>query len=97
MRTLMIPSEKCPARVTKDELVAKDLRNEYLLYDHKGDRMHVLNATARAIYLLCDGTRRMEDLVREFGDLYSLDDSTARDDADRAVEDLIELGLVSLS
>ena len=62
----------CPDdRPTKtDRYLAKDLADEFLLYDAKGAKVHVFNATMREIYLRCDGPHTVDDpagiLVAEF-------------------------------
>ena len=42
-----------------------DLGDEYLFYDRDNDRVHVLNATAREIFLLCDGSRTADEIAAE--------------------------------
>ena len=59
-------------------------------------RMHVLNRTARELYLLCDGKRSMGELVREFASRFDVDEAIARQDAGEAIEHLVSLGLIKL-
>jgi hypothetical protein len=72
----------------------KDLGDEFLFYDHGGDRVHVLNETARTIYMLCDGNRTVEQIVREFARTYELDDETAERDTRETITRLVECGLI---
>ena len=67
----------------------KDLSGEYLFYDHGGDRVHVLNGTAREIYLLCDGTRTLVEIARSLGSKYDVSEATARGDVSAAVAELV--------
>ncbi|HKQ61884.1 MAG TPA: PqqD family protein [Candidatus Polarisedimenticolaceae bacterium] len=75
-------------------LMGKDLGDEYLFYDSRTDKVHVLNETARQLYLLCDGTRSVGEVVREFAATYRIDERTAQEDACAAIEQLLELGVL---
>ena len=74
-----------------------DLGDELLFYDHDGGPVRVLNAAAREIYLLCDGTRSVEELAQAFAAVYGLDPVSANLDTERTLHELIDLGLVNLS
>ena len=75
----------------------RDLGDEYLFYDRKGDQVHILNGTARTIYLLCDGTRSVEQVARAIAEQYGIDLEQARRDTSEAVDQLIRLGLLRRS
>ena len=75
----------------------KDLGEEYVILDAKGDRFTHLNATAREIYLLCDGSRSTDDVARALADAFEVDAETARADTAKAIEELMELGILILS
>lgn len=72
----------------------KDLGEDYLFYDGNGDLLHVLNGTARAIYLLCDGTLSPAEIATSITERYAVDTATARRDVEDALRQLEELGLV---
>ena len=74
----------------------KDLSGEYLFYDQGGDRVHVLNGTAREIYLLCDGTRTVGAIAVSLRERFVVDEETARRDAAAAVAELLEKGLLAV-
>jgi len=74
----------------------RDLGDEYLFYDQQGDKLHVLNGTARAIYLLCDGTRSEEQVSSAFAETYDVDQETALEDTRETVRQLIDLGLIQV-
>jgi hypothetical protein len=78
------------------ELRGKDLGGEYMFYDEDTDRHHVLNVTAREVFLLCDGTRTAEEVVREMIKQYEVDEATLRHDVPEAIEKLLELNLLTL-
>ena len=75
---------------------AEDLGDEYLFYDASGDVVHVLNGTAREIFLLCDGTRSLEEVGREIAGSYEVAPEIARRDVEEIVAQLVELGLLTL-
>ena len=47
----------------REDVVFRRLEDEWVLYDPKGQNMHVLNASAGVIWLHLDGTKTLEDLV----------------------------------
>lgn len=80
-----------------DALEGRDLGDEYLFYDREHDRVHVLNGTAREVFLLCDGSRTVAQLALALVDRYGIDDETARRDTEELVTRLRELGLLAPS
>ena len=74
----------------------KDLGDEYLFYDRSHDRVHVLNSTAREIFLLCDGKRTEAEVVEAFGKKHELEQDVAQRDAAEVIRELAELGVLSL-
>ncbi|HET9300481.1 MAG TPA: PqqD family protein [Candidatus Polarisedimenticolaceae bacterium] len=73
----------------------RDAGDECLFRDADGMRIHVLNRTAREIYLLCDGSRTPAEVAGELADRYLVDPGTARADVDVLVELLVGLGILS--
>ena len=91
----MISSTQRPKR--SEAMSGRDLGDEYLFYDASGDSVHVLNGTAREIYLLCDGSRSVADLVRAIVERYEVEESEARKDIETVLNELSALGLLTLS
>ena len=75
-------------------VLGRDLTDEYLFYDPNTEQVHVLNATAREIYLLCNGRTSVLEIARALVERYGVDEALARRDVERTVDRLIELGLV---
>jgi hypothetical protein len=73
----------------------RDAGDECLFRDADGMRVHVLNRTAREIYLLCDGSRSADDVAGELARRYTVDAQTARADVDGLLALLVELGILS--
>ena len=74
----------------------KDLSGEYLFYDREGDRVHVLNGTAREIYLLCDGTRTVAVIAGALRERFDVDEATALRDSASTIAALVEQGLLQV-
>ena len=72
----------------------RDLDEEYLFYDQKGDQVHVLNGTAREIYLLCDGSRKAEDIAMRIVKEYEVEPEQAMTDVLETITRLTKLGLL---
>ena len=72
----------------------RDLGDEYVFYERDGDRVHVLNGTAREIFLLCDGSRNEDQIAAALQERYGIDGETARRDTAQTLQRLVELGLL---
>ncbi|MCU0231117.1 MAG: PqqD family protein [Acidobacteria bacterium] len=79
------------------QLTSRDLRDEYVLLGSAGDRIHVLNDTAREIYLLCDGTRTLEQIAAALRATYDVTPEKARADVLRVIGELDEAGVLAAS
>jgi len=72
-----------------------DLENEVLVYDDRAREVHLLNATARWIWLLCDGTHAPEEIVEEISRMYpGTPRETIRQDVEETLATLGEKRLV---
>jgi len=80
-----------------DRYLVKDLNDELLFYDAAGEKVHILNASMRKIYLHCDGHHSVDDLVGILVAEYEVDEPTAKMDTIRVLEQLIDLEIVRLS
>ncbi len=76
---------------------SRDLGDEFLFYDRDGDQVHVLNGSAREIFLLCDGTRTVAEVAVAFSKRCGTDETVARQDAKRIIRELADLGILSLN
>lgn len=77
-------------------LVQNDLGDEFLVYDEGGDRIHVLNVTARELFLMCDGKTTISAMAAELTRRFEVEEATARQDVETTLEQLRGLGLVSV-
>jgi len=73
----------------------RDLGDEHLFYDKSGDRMHVLNRSARDIYGLCDGSRTLEQIAAAVVERYGVDEARALEDVRSTVDQLVAIGVLA--
>ena len=79
-----------------DTFKSRDLEEEFLFYDRKGDQVHVLNGTAREIFLLCDGKRGPEEIAATMVERFEVDRDRALTDVNDTLDQLIKLGLLRI-
>jgi len=73
----------------------RDLGDEYLFYDRDRDLVHVLNETAREVFLVCDGEHTEEQIAAILVERFDVDGENALADTHATVRRLIDLGLVA--
>jgi PqqD family protein of HPr-rel-A system len=85
-----------PVRSPDEDGNTRDLGDELLAYDRANGRVHVLNATAREIHLLCDGSHTVEQIAGMLVEIYGIELDTALRDLTATIERFVELGLVEI-
>jgi pyrroloquinoline quinone biosynthesis protein D len=78
-------------------ILQRDLGTEYVFYDAGGERFHVLNETARDIYLMCDGSRSVHDIALALTAARDIDLETATRDMQEAIDQMARIGVLLLS
>lgn len=79
----------------RNSLTIRDLGSEMILYDPKSETFHVLNDSARRIWLMLDGQRDAEEIKREYSGLYpSEDPKVLGKDLLQALEEFDRKGLL---
>jgi hypothetical protein len=71
--------------------------HEVILYGPVEDQVHYLNATAAAIWELCDGETEDSEMVAAICLLTGMLPDIVREDVDRVVTQFAEAGLVMFS
>jgi pyrroloquinoline quinone biosynthesis protein D len=80
------------------DLRSVDLGSEILIYDERNKLVHILNATARRMWQLCDGTHGVEEIVEEVRRLFpQVSAEQIETDVGRALEDLAAKELVVMA
>jgi pyrroloquinoline quinone biosynthesis protein D len=70
---------------------------ENAIYDPREQSVHLLNATALAIWQLCDGQTTVEEMVRAICDLCGMHRDIVVEDVDRVLTEFGRAGLITWS
>ena len=84
-----------PRRVAAAQPYA--LSDEMVLYSPRDEAAYVFNASARAMWELCDGTRTVSQISRELAEVASSNVADVQEDVVAALLRLSELHLVDIS
>lgn len=88
--------EETPGPRAREDVVFRSVAGDWVLYDPGTQDLHVLNATAAAVWSCCDGTLSPEGIARELAD--ALDDAPSveevRGDVDRTLDRFRSAGLL---
>jgi hypothetical protein len=68
--------------------------NELLVHDTAKAKVHVVNATAGRIFMLCDGDRAVAEIVDSVVAEWGIEPELARVDVERVLADFVQLGLL---
>ena len=81
----------------REDVVFRRLEDEWVLYDPKGQNMHVLNASAGIIWHNLDGTKNLEELVENTRAAFDppAPVEVVRDDVVRTLEHFVAEGLLA--
>ncbi|NNF63660.1 MAG: PqqD family protein [Acidimicrobiia bacterium] len=63
---------------------------------YHGDSLHILNASALAIWELCDGATHAGEMAQAIAEVTGLDVASAEIDVRRALDDLYSGGLITI-
>lgn len=86
------PARSRPRRL--EGLRVDRVSGRHALFDARGDRVHLLNETAFALWQLCDGMTSPEEMAAGICDLFDEGAATVMADIDRALTELSERGLI---
>jgi hypothetical protein len=76
-------------------VVTSEVLDELVAYAPSSSQAFSMNASARAIWELCDGTRSIEDLCQELAEAAGARPEDLRADVQSAVDHMGELGLLT--
>ncbi len=68
---------------------------ENVVYDPASDSVHILNATATAIWTLCDGYTEPDEMIAAVCDLSGLPREVVQEDVHRILKDFVKVGIIS--
>lgn len=80
----------------RDDLVFRQLDEEWVVYDPTGEQLHVLNASAAVVWLCCTGDSTMAAIVEAVDEAFggNADRHTLESEVRQAVESFAERGLL---
>jgi hypothetical protein len=80
--------------VKADKLEVNEAPDGYVIYEGSQDRVHYLNRTAAVVFELCDGERRIEEIISGVAELFNLEPKACDKDVRGCLESLSKEGLV---
>lgn len=80
----------------RGEVVQGASAEGWTVYEQETDSLHVLNATARAIWELCDGETSPAEMANAITELTGVELDQANRDVESTLRSLRRLGLVSI-
>jgi PqqD family protein of HPr-rel-A system len=78
----------------KPDVWLRQSESENAIYDPATDEVHLLNATAVAIWTLCDGSTTPAEMIQAVCDLSGLPGDVAQEDVGRILGQFEEAGIV---
>jgi hypothetical protein len=78
----------------RGDITVLHIDGETVLTETTTGTQHQLNPTAQALWELCDGSTRVEEMIDAILLLFAVERGVVRDDVTRALSQLTDLGLV---
>lgn len=91
MRLSLAPG--MPAR--RDDVWVRRTSGENAVYDRRTGAVHLLNHTALAIWDLCDGQTRPDEMIAAICDASGMPPEVATEDVERTLREFERLGLIT--
>ncbi len=86
--------EDRPVPAKAEGLVEYPLDGELVLYDPEHHRVSALNATAAAVWLLCDGARNLAQVAADMAGLFGVEAAAVAEDVRSNIARLRRAGLL---
>lgn len=79
----------------KEDVHARKLGDEWLLYDPKMEKVHILNATAEYVWRLCDGNHDLAAIKNKLGESYNdINDDQLQSDLEQILAEFRKIGVL---
>ena len=78
----------------RDDILAREVGKEYMLYDAAGKIVHVLNDTAHFIWEHCNGKHTQDDIVQQAVSTYNISREKAVIDIKDCISEFRRLSLL---
>lgn len=72
----------------------QDLEEEYLVHQPETNRIHVLKPAAREVFLLCDGSRTLDEIAGVISQRHQIDAALVANDIEDVILRLLELNIL---
>jgi len=79
---------------TRSNIIIQDIGDEAMVYDSDGEKIHVLNHSALAIWKFCDGKNTCDDIYKKMSELYPDAGIELSDDIKSTINELKIKGLL---
>lgn len=80
--------------IKRGDLIQSKTAEGWTIYDERTDSLHVLNAAAKAIWDLCDGSTTPEEISSAIAEVAGLSHEEASDHVDQTLRSLSDAGLL---
>jgi len=90
-----MPLDRTSKPKRHSEVSVDELKDGCVLYDSENELVHILNATAAAIYLSCDGSRSIEEINGEIAQTFHRPPDEILSDTERTIIELEQKGLIT--
>jgi coenzyme PQQ biosynthesis protein PqqD len=71
-----------------------ELDGEVVIYDEADGSMHLLNNAAAAVWMLCDGSSAVDQIIGELAEAYGADEAQIAKDVTELMSQLTSKGLL---
>lgn len=88
----MIPEDMVP--VQRPDVLAQGVLEEMVLYDGNSEMGYSLNASAKAIWDACDGSKTVVQICEDLSDVFDIPAGELLTDVRLALEQFLVLGLI---
>jgi hypothetical protein len=80
--------------VRKQGVWLRQAGRENVLFDPQAEKLHLVNHTALAIWDLCDGETRPEEMIEAICEISSMPSEVVAEDVGRILADFEDAGLI---
>lgn len=77
-----------------EDFVWRDIGGEVVILNEKGTQVCLLNKTASSIWMLCDGTKALDEIAAHLRDRFDVCPAEALADVQEFADELVGAGLV---
>jgi hypothetical protein len=88
-------SMKAKKPIKKENVYARKLGDEWMIYDSELEKVHIINSTAEYVWRMCDGSHDLLTIKAKFLEEYDIkDDQQLENDLRQILEKFEQLGVI---